>query len=114
MKIFFLLYNIMEKFIVTGEELVVGECYMYKGKNMGKFISFEFYGRHYDQDEKYTFENGIINQGEFLQRQKVFTKIQCSGGGARKNKKRVTRKRLSTKRKAKRTRRVRTSKKHKR
>ncbi len=103
----------MEKFIVTGAELVVGECYMYRGKNMGKFISFELEGRVYDPNEKYTFENGIINQGEFLQRQKVFTKIQCSGGGGARRK-RVTRKRLSTKRKVKRTRRNRSSKKHKR
>ena len=41
----------MEKFIVTGQELVVGECYMYKDKNMGKFISFEIVGRSYDLDE---------------------------------------------------------------
>ena len=70
----------------TGSELVVGECYMYKGKNMGKFISFERYGRLYDQDEKYTFENGVINQGDFLQTKKVFTKIQCSGGARRSKK----------------------------
>ena len=104
----------MENFNVTGQELVVGECYVYKGKNMGKFISFEIVDRAYDPDEKYTFENGIINQGEFLQRQKVFTKVQCSLGGARKNKKRVTRKRLSRRRKTRRTRRNRSSKKHKR
>jgi hypothetical protein len=96
----------------TGAELVVGQCYMYKGKNMGKFIKFEITGRQYDPDEKYTFENGIINQEEFLQRQKVFTKVPCSGGGARR--KRVTRKRISTKRKSRRNRATRRYKKHRR
>ena len=101
---------IMEKFNVTGQELVVGECYMYKGKNMGKFISFENFGRAYDKDEKYTFEKGVLI--EFLYSKPVFTKVPCSLGGARR--KRLTRKRLSRRRKSKRTRRNRSSKKHKR
>lgn len=100
----------MENFNVTGQELVVGECYLYKGKNMGKFKGFRVSGAIHDPDEEYTFENGVLV--EFLQRQKVFTKIPCSGGGARR--KRVTRKRLSRRRKTRRTRRIRSSKKHKR
>ena len=103
---------IMEKSKVTGAELVVGECYVYKGKNMGKFISFELTGRAYDPDEKYTFENGIIDDGRFHQREMEFTPIQCSGGGARR--KRVTRKRSATTQKSRRTRKTRGNKKHKR
>ena len=91
----------------TGAELVVGECYVYKGKNMGQFKGFRVSGAIHDPDGEYTFENGVLL--EFLQRKKVFTKIPCSGGGARR--KRVTRKRLSTRRRAKRTRRTRSSRK---
>lgn len=105
----------MENFNVTGQQLVVGECYMYKGKNMGKFIKFELTGRPYDPDERYTFENGVIDDGRFHQREREFTLVQCSGGGARR--KRVTRKRVSTLRKSRRTRKNRATrryKKHKR
>ena len=68
----------------TGNELVVGDCYMYKGKNMGKFLQFKLVGNINDPDEEYTFENGILN--DFLQTKKVFTKIQCSGGARRSKK----------------------------
>ena len=100
----------MENFNVTGAELVVGECYVYKGKNMGQFKGFRVTGSPHDPDEEYTFENGVLV--EFLQRKKVFTLVQCSGGGARR--KRVTRKRSAARRKSKRTKRNRSSKKHKR
>lgn len=90
-------------YLKTGAELVVGECYMYKGKYMGRFIKFELTGRPYDPDEKYTFENGLVDDGRFHQREREFTLVQCSGGGARR--KRVTRKRSSSvRRKHKKTR----------
>lgn len=102
----------MENFNVTGQQLVVGECYMYKGKNMGKFIKFELTGRPYDPDERYTFENGVIDDGRFHQREKEFTLVQCSGGGARRKK--VTRNCVSTRRKSRRNRSTRRHKKYKR
>ena len=101
---------------VTGAELLVDQCYMYKGRNMGKFIKFELTGREYDQDEKYTFENGLVDDGNFHQYLKEFTPVQCITGGARR--KRVTRRRISTRKsrktRVKRNRSSRRYKKHKR
>lgn len=97
---------------VTGAELVVGQSYIYKGRNMGKFISFELTGRPYDPDEKYTFENGSVDDGNFHQRVKEFTPVQSAGGARRK---RVTRRRVSTRKSRKtRVKRNRSNKKHKR
>ena len=102
---------------VTGAELVVGQCYKYKGKNMGKFIKFEVVGRiPYDADERYTFEEGKVDDGLFHQRKKEFTPVECITGGARR--KRVTRRRVSTRKsrktRVKRNRSSRRYKKHKR
>lgn len=101
---------------VTGAELVVGQCYMYKGRNMGKFIKFEFIGRPYDPDERYTFEKGSVDDGQFHQQKKEFTPVECITGGARR--KRVTRRRVSTRKsrktRVKRNRSSRRYKKHKR
>ena len=85
---------------VTGADLALGQCYMYKGNYMGKFIKFELTGRLHDPDEKYTFEKGSVYDG-FHQRSKDFTPVKCIAGGARR--KRVTRRRVST-RKSRKTR----------
>ena len=87
---------------VTGAELVVGQCYMYKGKNMGKFIRHKLTGSTHDPNEEYTFKNGLVDDGKFHQREKDFTPVQCtcnprdsscSISGGRKRTRKIRRKR---------------------
>ena len=84
--------NVTEKKMdekVTGKELVVDQCYIYKEKYMGKFIASKITGPSYDQDEEYIFENGSVGDG-FHQFTKDFTPVNCAPntGGKRKSQRR--------------------------
>lgn len=52
--------------MVAGKDIVIGRCYIYKGKRMGRLLNKKEVGPIHDRITLFNFEQGTVNSYESL------------------------------------------------